>query len=164
MLIRSIRINDAEKFLNMLKKLDRETKNMMFQPGERKTTVKDMKKKIEESLKSDSLILVAEKETEIIGYISIKRGFAERIKHSGYVVIGVLKNYWGKGIGSKLLVYGEKWARENKITRLELTVMTHNIKAIELYEKIGFKKEGVKIKSLIIDGEYIDEHYMSKIF
>lgn len=164
MIIRSIKIEDAENFLCMLKKIDSETKTMMYEPGERKTTVEDMKQKIEETLSSAALILVAEIDDQMIGFLSIDRGFAKRIRHSGYIVIGILKNYWGKGIGSKLFVQGEKWARANNLTRLELTVMTYNIKAIKLYEKMGFKKEGVKIRSLMIDGEYIDEYYMSKIF
>ncbi len=164
MLIRSIKITDAKKFLSLLKKLDVETKNMMFQPGERNTSIDEMKKTIEEVSSSDSLILVAEEDNEIIGYISVERGFAKRIKHNGYIVIGVLESHWGKGIGTKLFGKAEKWAKKNNITRLELTVMTHNKNGIKLYEKMGFQKEGMKVRSLLIDGKYIDEYYMSKIF
>lgn len=57
----------------------------------------------------------------------------------------------------------EKWALENTITRLELTVMTHNERAVRLYKKMGFKIEGLKEKSLIVDGKYVDEYYMGKI-
>ena len=163
MLIRRINTNDAEKFLKMLKKLDTETKFMMYEPGERKTTIDELKKKIKDIFGSKSILLIAEDSENIVGFISAERGFANRIKHSAYIVIGVLNSHSGRGIGTKLLEQIEKWAIENNIIRLELTVMTHNINGIKLYEKMGFKKEGTKVKSHIIDGEYIDEYYMAKI-
>lgn len=55
------------------------------------------------------------------------------------------------------------WAMNNGIVRLELSVMTHNQAALGLYTKSGFEIEGTKRKSLIIDGEWVDEYYMSKI-
>ena len=47
--------------------------------------------------------------------------------------------------------------------RLELTVSTMNHRAISLYEKVGFAREGVKRHSLNIEGRYVDELYMSKL-
>lgn len=163
MIIRTIRENDAQKFLNMLKKLDSETKNMMYEPGERKTTVDEMKRKIRNIYDTNSLLLVVEENENVIGFLSAERGFANRIKHSAYIVVGILSDYRGKGIGTKLFEQLEKWAIENGITRLELTVMVHNDTAIRLYKKMGFKIEGVKERSLIIDGKYIDEYYMAKL-
>ena len=57
----------------------------------------------------------------------------------------------------------DEWALSNEITRLELTVAAENINAVNLYTKMGFIKEGIKKNSLIIDGKYMDEFYMSKI-
>lgn len=163
MIIRKIEIKDSEKFLNMLKQLDNETNNMMFEPGERKTTIKEMDCKIRNMQDSASLILVAEDNGNIVGFLSAERGFAKRIRHSAYIVIGILRDYRGRGIGVKLFEELEKWALENNVTRLELTVMKHNEAAIRLYEKMGFKKEGIKENSLIVDGKYVDEYYMGKI-
>lgn len=163
MLIRRINTNDSEQFLKMAKKLDTETKFMMYEPGERKTTIDEMNKKIIDIFNSKSILLIAEDSGKIVGFISAERGFAKRIKHSAYIVIGVLNSYSGRGIGTKLLEHIEKWAIENNVKRLELTVMTHNKNGIKLYEKMGFKKEGIKVKSLLIDGKYIDEYYMAKI-
>jgi len=163
MFIRSININDAEKFLDLLKRLDTETKNMMFEPGERKTTIEDMKEKIKDTFDSNALILVAEDNDEIVGYLSGERGFANRIKHSAYIVIGILNSHRGRGIGTKLFEQLDTWTMENNITRLELTVMTRNENGVRLYEKMGFKKEGIKARSLIVDGKYVDEYYMAKI-
>jgi RimJ/RimL family protein N-acetyltransferase len=50
------------------------------------------------------------------------------------------------------------------VTRLELTVMCKNYAAKHLYEKRGFVVEGVKVQSMLVDDEYMDEYYMSKLF
>ncbi len=164
MIIRKIEIKDAERFLYMLKQLDNETKDMMYEPGERKTSAAEMKSAIESLYSSNSLMLVAEENDDLIGFLTAERGFANKIKHSAYVVIGLLKSYRGKKTGTKLFEELTDWTLKNGITRLELTVMTHNEAAIGLYKKMGFKIEGLKEKSLIVDGKYVDEYYMAKIF
>ncbi len=163
MIIRKIEIKDAERFIYMLKQLDNETKDMMYEPGERKTSAAEMKSAIESLYSSNSLMLVAEENDDLIGFLTAERGFANKIKHSAYVVIGLLKSYRGKKTGTKLFEELTDWTLKNGITRLELTVMTHNEAAIGLYKKMGFKIEGLKEKSLIVDGKYVDEYYMAKI-
>jgi RimJ/RimL family protein N-acetyltransferase len=75
----------------------------------------------------------------------------------------MLSSYTGQGIGKALFAKGESWAVRHGVTRLELTVMTHNTNAVKLYEKVGFEKEGVKKNSLKVNGEYVDEYYMGKV-
>ena len=58
----------------------------------------------------------------------------------------------------------DKWARENNLTRLELTVVSSNIVAKHLYEKNGFKIEKKKKNAMIIDDKYVDEYYMAKLY
>jgi Acetyltransferases, including N-acetylases of ribosomal proteins len=106
---------------------------------------------------------VTEENSEIIGFLSAERGFANRIKHSAYIVVGILENYRGKKIGTKLFEELEKWAENNFIYRLELTVMTNNEGAVMLYKKMGFKIEGIKEKSLIVDENFVNEYYMAKL-
>ena len=54
--------------------------------------------------------------------------------------IAIHPDYRGKGIGSKLLDFGENEARKNKDTNIySLMVIGQNIRAIKLYEKLGFK-------------------------
>ncbi|SKC68724.1 GNAT family N-acetyltransferase [Maledivibacter halophilus] len=163
MIIRKINIDDAKEFLDMLKQLDRETKNMLYEENERKTTEDEMRTQIKDILESNSLILISEMDDKLVGFLSADRGFANRIKHSAYIVIGILKEYRGKKIGSRLFQEVERWAKDNSITRLELTVMKHNKGGVNLYKKMGYEIEGVKAKSLIVDGKYVDEYYMAKL-
>ncbi|MBQ7874425.1 MAG: GNAT family N-acetyltransferase [Oscillospiraceae bacterium] len=51
----------------------------------------------------------------------------------------VLPEYFGKGIGTKLLEAAEKAAGENGIEALRLDVLEGNTPAIKLYEKCGFE-------------------------
>lgn len=163
MIIRKIEAEDASLFLTMLKQLDIEQKFMMYEPNERQTTVDEMESYIKNMNSSGSLILVAETDSKFAGFLTAERGFAHRIKHSAYIVLGVLKEYSNHGVGTHLMEQLLKWASESKIIRLELTVMCHNEKALALYKKMGFVIEGIKKKSLFIDNKYIDEYYMSKL-
>ncbi len=80
-----------------------------------------------------------------------------------YIACGVLKEYRGQGIGTKLFNEVEKWALENDIIRLDLTVVTENEAAIALYEKLGFEKEGIKRASFYLEGRVLDQYYMGKL-
>ena len=80
------------------------------------------------------------------------------------MVVGIREKYRGIGIGSKLFAELDKWARETKLTRLELSVVCSNIVARPLYEKNGFVIEGTRKNAMIIDGKYVDEYYMAKLY
>lgn len=163
MIIRKIDITDSEDYLNMLYKLDNETRFMMYEPEERSTEIKDIEELIESMNKTNSLLLVAEENSSIVGFLSAERGIYNRVKHSAYIVTGILAGFRGRKIGTGLFKELDVWAVENNIARLELSVMTHNEAALRLYKKIGFKIEGIKEKSLKVDGEFVDEYYMAKL-
>ncbi|MDR3587672.1 MAG: GNAT family N-acetyltransferase [Desulfosporosinus sp.] len=163
MTIRKIQKKDATYFLDMLLRLDRETKNMMFEPDERPKDVKKVEDMIVQYQQTHSLILIANTDNDIVGFLSAEKGCYNRIKHTAYIVVGILPEYQGKSIGTNFLNKLEEWARQSKITRLELTVRIDNKGAVHLYKKNGFVIEGVKRKSMIVDGKYVDEYYMARI-
>lgn len=78
--------------------------------------------------------------------------------------MGILKNYTNQGIGKEFFKYLDLWAIDRKVSRLELTVVCENDIARHVYEKSGFVIEGTKRKSVFVDGKYLDEYYMAKIF
>ncbi|WP_216827775.1 GNAT family N-acetyltransferase [Alkalihalobacterium elongatum] len=163
-MIRSISIYDAVRYGLFLKKLEEETNFLLLEVNERKTTKEHMEKMIDMFLKvKNSTILVAEKNGKLIGHILAKGGDANRNQHCVMIVIGILQEEAGKGVGKKLFHELENWAIHNEITRFELTVMTHNENALKLYKSVGFELEGTKRNSLKVNGEYVDEYYMSKL-
>lgn len=154
---------DAERFWEMMNQLDHETKYMLYEPGERIKNIARIESLIENSVEGEDFLLVAEENDKIVGYISAQKGGLKRIAHLAYIVVGILQNYRGKGIGTEFFKQLDNWAEEKKITRLELTVICENEIAKHLYEKNGFEIEGVKRKSVLVDGIYLDEFYMAKI-
>ena len=164
MLIRTIRPDDAEQFLNLCKKLDQETRFMLLEPDERTITVQEQRDHIERLLlQENSTTFVVEHNGQLVGYLSASGGQFRRNRHSAHIVIGILQYFTGQGIGGQLFAALEEWAPQKSITRLELTVMTHNQAGLTLYKKRGFTIEGTKKHSLLINGQYIDEYYMTKL-
>jgi len=162
MKIRKLEKSDGKLLLELLLHLDKETKFMLYEEGERKTTAEQTSQKIK-NINSSGIIIGAEDNGKLVGFISAQKGFVNRIKHSAYIVIGVLKEASGKGIGTQLMKEVDKWALNNGITKLELTVMVHNLRAFNLYKKMGYEVEGTKRNSVIVDGKLHDEYYMGKI-
>lgn len=163
MVIREIRESDAEAFWQMQFELDKETKYMMYEPNERTKNLNLINKIVQNAADGRDLLLVAENDNEIVGFLSAQRGAPNRIKHTAYIVVGIRKAFQGKGIGSEFFRKLDLWARQNGIKRLELTVMCRNETAVHLYKKNGFVIEGIRKNSMIVDGRYVDEYYMAKL-
>jgi RimJ/RimL family protein N-acetyltransferase len=162
--IREIDPSDAEGFLRLTKQVEDTSEFMKWEPGERKTEPEQQRKMIENMRKSgNSVILAAENDSELVGFLIAIGGSASRKRHSVYIVTGMLAKYRGKGTGTKLFEALDKWAAEHQIHRLELTVATPNEAGVTLYKKMGFEVEGIKKHSLFINGKYVDEYYMAKV-
>lgn len=87
----------------------------------------------------------------------------KRNRHSAYLVLGVLEDFQGQGIATGLFEKIFEWAKSAGISRLELTVITENVKAHSLYKKMGFVLEGEKVHSLMIDEQPVNEYYLYKL-
>lgn len=162
--IREIRESDAEAFLGLCRRLDQETRFMLFEPGERGSSVEEQRAQIKNILAGENqTLLVAQEGRDLVGYIAAIGGSVRRTRHRAHIVVGVLQEFTGRGIGTRLFQEAEKWAREKRLRRLELTVMVHNERAIRLYKKQGFAIEGVKKDSLLIEEAYVDEYYMARL-
>ena len=163
MFIRPITLDDVENFYHMMCWLDEETEYMMYEPGERQlksNNLDDLKERIEVAVSGEDFLMVAvNNNEEIVGYIWAERGKMNRISHTAYIITGIRKAYHRQGIGSKFFNMLYEWAGENGIVRLEFV----NTGAKHLYEKNGFIVEGVRPKSMKVNGRFVDEYYMGKI-
>jgi RimJ/RimL family protein N-acetyltransferase len=163
-IVRQIREEDAEEYLELCKQIDAETKFMLREPGERITTVEQQLQQIRNVLAStNQMIFVAEVDGRLVGYLAAFGGQLKRNRHSAHVVAGIRLNYVNQGIGTALFRALDDWARSAGLHRLELTVMTHNERALHLYQKMGFQIEGRGVHTLCVDGKYVDEFYMAKL-
>ena len=160
---RKLSVDEAEQFWNLMNQLDYETKYMLYEPGERTKDLPQIESFIRDSVEGEDFLLVAETDHRLVGYISAQKGRLNRIAHSAYIVVGILMDYRSKGIGTEFFKRLNDWAEEKKVTRLELTVICENEAAKHLYANSGFQIEGIKRKSVCVDGEYLDEYYMARI-
>jgi RimJ/RimL family protein N-acetyltransferase len=131
-------------------------------PVERAASVAEMEHVIRSVLAAPGCALVnAWHGDRPVGECLLVGGQLSRIRHTATVGIGVLSAYQGVGIGQALMCDVVARARSAGITRLELTVMVTNARAIGFYERFGFEVEGRKRASVMIDGEPVDEFLMA---
>jgi RimJ/RimL family protein N-acetyltransferase len=164
MLIRAIRLDDAEAFFHLRQHLDEETQSMLLEPGERVFSVEEQHAQIGLTLTQENhTILVAEEGGQLVGYLEAAGGEFNRNRPCVSIVVGVLLAFSGQGIGTQLFIELETWAHEHHVHRLELTVMTHNQAGLRLYKKQGCEIEGTRNHALWVDGHYVDEYFMTKL-
>jgi RimJ/RimL family protein N-acetyltransferase len=162
--VREAREQDARTLLGLQHQLDAETSMMMLEEGERTATAQDVRARLASVARSpNSIILVAESNDQLVGYVEAEGGSYRRTRHSAYVVIGVRRDWQGRGVGRALLSALEDWARAQRLLRLELTVRVDNEQAQRLYERAGFVAEGVRRGSLLAGDELVDEIAMARL-
>jgi RimJ/RimL family protein N-acetyltransferase len=93
---------------------------------------------------------------EVVGWCDVTPLDRPTQAHRGVLGIGLLPQFRGQGIGTKLLRSALAAARAFGLHRVELTVREHNTGAIELYKKEGFTLEGVQRDAVLVDGAYED--------
>lgn len=100
--------------------------------------------------------LRSKEDNKFIGYIEIDRiNWNNRF---GWLGLGIGDNsYRGKGYGTEGLTLIIDFAfRELNLHRLQLETISYNQGAIRLYEKLGFKREGVMRETIKRDGIWYD--------
>lgn len=107
---------------------------------------------------------VATAEGEVVGWCDISRHFFPSHAHRGRLGMGVLPAYRGRGLGRRLVQTTLKAAQETGFVRIELDVYEDNARAIALYEKVGFAREGIVRRAACIDGRFIDAISMALLF
>ncbi|OCJ43179.1 GNAT family N-acetyltransferase [Agrobacterium rubi] len=100
--------------------------------------------------------VVATIENTVVGWCDISRHVFPTHAHRGTLGMGIIPGYRGRGLGARLMAAALEQARDAGFIRIELSVHANNAPAIALYEKVGFIKEGIQRRSVLIDGAYID--------
>jgi RimJ/RimL family protein N-acetyltransferase len=162
--IRPFSLDDTAAFSELRRQIDEETKFMMLEPGERQITLEQDRERLSNILKADNkMFFMAEDDGQLVGFLWANGGDYRRNHHNVHIVIGLRASHTGQGLGTQLFEACEQWAREKQLHRLELTVMTPNVRGIALYKKMGFEIEGTARHQMNVDGEYVDLYYMYKL-
>jgi RimJ/RimL family protein N-acetyltransferase len=107
--------------------------------------------------------MVALKKDEVVGWCDVRREHFPAHAHCGTLGMGILPAFRGKGIGRRLMQATLEAAHIEGFVRVELTAHADNLRAIALYEKLGFAHEGLTRDSVCIDGRFVDSVVMARI-
>jgi RimJ/RimL family protein N-acetyltransferase len=99
----------------------------------------------------------------IVGGLGFVGGESEFIEREASIGMSIQKKYYKQGLGSAMMQYTIDQAKLYGFHRIELSVRTYNEAGIALYEKMGFKKIGIRNETAFIDGKYVDEFYYELI-
>lgn len=155
--IRNVEKKDAAELIQYLYQIGKESDYLTFGEGELNITLEQEEAIIQSKSGDNNLFIVAEVNGKIVGNLNFRGGARPRTKHTGEFGISVLKEYWNSGIATALITYLINWAKETKtITKINLKARSDNEKAIYLYTKLGFKKEGLITRDFLINGKYYD--------
>jgi RimJ/RimL family protein N-acetyltransferase len=119
----------------------------------------------EETLKklcsSKNMILIAKHENRIIGHcmLDVYQHFTG--KGISSLIVNVHQDFQNKGLGTMMIRVIIDWARSEGMRRIELGVVVEHKMAIHVYEKLGFRTEGILREAHYgMDGKYHDKLIM----
>jgi L-phenylalanine/L-methionine N-acetyltransferase len=149
--VRKIHLEDTQGFWNALSSVAKEKKYILtVEPPPFESTRAFVKDNVEKN--HAQYVAVCDK--KIVGWADIIPFDHPTMNHVGGLGMGVIADFRGQGIGSKLLASVIQHAWANGLKRLELEVFADNEVAIALYKKHGFVQEGVKRFARVVDGHY----------
>ena len=83
-------------------------------------------------------------------------------KHTNFRIAIFQHSHMNKGIGTWVVKRTRDYAfQELKLHRLSLSVYSFNPRAKHVYEKAGFRTEGILRDAILDDGNYADEILMA---
>ncbi len=116
-----------------------------------------------DDLMSKDSLYIFEEEGRNVGMFKLVP-LTYRASHIAYLGgVAVHPHYSGRGLGVQMMKEILALSQQKGFLRIELSAATINEKAIHLYEKVGFQKEGIlrRYTHLKSKNEFLDEVLMS---
>jgi RimJ/RimL family protein N-acetyltransferase len=106
--------------------------------------------------------ITLKEDNRLIGYVHLEHIiWSHRLCRDTGILIGE-KEEWSKGYGTEAMRLLIKYAFEDLgLHRLELMTFDFNRRGMRVWEKCGFKKEGIMRKARLSDGEWHDLIFFS---
>lgn len=152
--LRDLKISDID-YMREFVENDEISKNFVFTryPYSKEKMISFIKSSWED--KKNVHYAITDENDNYIGTVSLKNiNYID--KNAEYAIV-IRKKYWGQKIAlkatDKILFYGFNTLNLEKIY---LNVLSNNVRAINFYEKYGFKKEGVFKNHIYYFGKYVD--------
>lgn len=110
----------------------------------------------------EAAVLVAEAGGEVVGNALVMSDRDVSSRHVGILSLTVADGWRDVGLGTALVAAAQDWVRERGLARLALSVFPDNARAIAVYTRAGFVREGLRRRQFRqADGTYRDELLMA---
>ena len=97
---------------------------------------------------------------KVVGQCVIEHLTWEAAEYVGELGIIIRKGYRNIGIGKELILSAIQDAKSKGFNKINLAVFHTNLNAIHLYEKLGFKRVGLRYKQYHLKDNWYDEILM----
>ena len=159
-ILRPVRMDDAPRFVKWFN--DSEVYQFVITKGIKLKDEREwIKQRIEGKIKDDLFLCIDTKAGAHIGSIGLHK-INKRNKNASFGITIGDKKYWNRGLGSEaaqlIINYGFK---KLKLHRIDLDVYSDNPRAIKVYKRLGFKKEGTKRDHRLWKGKYYNSYFMA---
>jgi len=112
---------------------------------------------------ANSVLFVARLDGEVVGLLDFRGEALSEQAHCGVFGVSVERRHRGGGIGTALIETLLTWAPAHGIRRIEVLAWASNPRALALYERLGFEREGCLREAVIRYGEPIDVVVLARL-
>ena len=157
--LRPITLNDAQGYLECHQDKEAE-KSLISTPK----NIVEAKKEIKYLINKGALNFAIEVNGNFIGFISLESHYDPRNKHAAIVNYVINHKFRGKGLATKAVkIVTDYGFKKLKLKRISGICRTFNKASARVFEKAGFKLEGILKKNKYKNGEYLDDMLWAKI-
>ncbi len=160
-IIEPIREDHVEGFRDALDIVARERKYLIFLEA---PPIEAMLAFVRDNIAARHPHMVAVADGKVVGWCDIRRGARDAEAHCGSLGMGIIPGYRDRGLGKRLITAALEAAKAAGLHRVELNARAENLRAITLYERVGFEHEGIARHAVKIDGRYFDSVKMALLF
>ncbi len=157
--------SDAVQFPSFQQQIASETTNTMQMVGETPALEKIIESWQQSQEDPNHLRIGGFHNNRLIGQLGFRplSPIHPYTKHIGQFGMMILQEFWGQGIGRRMLEIMEEHARRHEFTRIEALVRQKNERGVKLYQNAGYNIEGTRKQAALINKEYSDEFFIAKI-
>ncbi|QLD88840.1 GNAT family N-acetyltransferase [Natronomonas salina] len=98
---------------------------------------------------------------EVVGWVHLHSPNFAKLSHTAELTMGVLEEYRGHGIGSRLMEHGLEWAEENGYEKVYQSLPATNQDGVRFLERHRWVTEAIRQAHFKIDDDYVAEQQMA---
>lgn len=155
---------DAAEMVEYMRKTAGETDFLLRTPEEVTMTAAEEALFLSRIVESEyDCMIVCTVDGRLAGNCQISRHNKQKNRHRADVMIALLEEFWGLGIGTAMFQEMISLAKQWDLMQLELEVIEGNERAIGLYRKMGFSTVAATPNAIrLADGILLKEFLMIK--